>query len=968
MAQPYYNQAQGLFNQSAGPIGASQINNYLNPYAGYVMQNLQEQQGQQMHDLTGKATQAAGGVGADRIGVAQGELARQQGLANGQTLSGIWGNALSAAQQDAQRQQSAAYGIGNLGGAAQNAALQGTSALYGAGSQQQQLNQAQLNAPYQNELARQAFPYQNANFLAGITGGLAPTLGGTTNSNQTTTAPAPSLFSQIFGGLAGGAGALGATGAFGTNGWLGQAFGDPASYGNGNGVYGGSASNPLPGLTANDYGNRGGRVGFADGGGVPGGGMDWMHSDPTIPQVNIQPAQMHYPEVRFSDPSKASGSSGGGMGDIAKIAQMAMMFVNRGGRVDGPPYQGFARGGEASDNPYSLSSHDLAGDYSNDPSGYLMDDSADPAAGYGGGKAPFDFNDRFVDPGNSELPYAPNFDQRFNAATSGTAPFTPPTGTPGNPYRMPDVKADGSPIVPDDSAIPLSAKATNGAPTRVPVTGGEEEPLSPAANKTAAENLKAMKGLKFDTPYESPSEDEGRRFAKSPWLALMNAGFATMGGTSPFAGVNIGKGFQEGVKTLGEQRKAGHEEESINQRAKQLALTAQAHLDSYTKMTPKEAADIENKQAALELIKGVKVYENPIDGTSIWDKGGKITKYGPNGPMPLTAADASIVASKGGNPKVADASGTVPAASEGEPAMTSISPPGGTVVNKSPEEMYQPRSVEAQRNPEILAGYGSKDAARYARMQAGPEVKAWNEGAKGADKVQFRAAEMKSSLDTIMAYVNKKPNGLAEQALQAAIKPGPGAETATQMASWLSKFGTGLPPEVLAAAQTWGKNATLAGFAGIVGEGLSAREAMPIIRASMGAVAQIGLPEASSRALLASMNEVAQRTKDQQKFLSQYIARNGGIANGWREEFEKHHPMGEYVARAVVSALPPAEREKLGPATQSLRQYRDGYMAAEKSGDQTAIGPAREKYIKAKAAFDRMYGGTSDYFAFGKIM
>ncbi len=225
-AQPYYNQAQGLFNQSAAPISGSQVNNYLNPYAGYVMQNLREQQGQQMNDLTGKATQAAGGVGADRIGVAQGELARQQSLGTGQTLSGIYGSALSAAQQDAQRQQSAAYGIGNLGGAAQNAAMQGTSALYGIGSQQQQLNQAQLNAPYQNQLARIAFPYQNAQYLAGITGGLAGAMGGTTTSNQngTMTPAQPSIFSQV--ALLGTA-LAGAYGAFG-------AFRSSPTYGGGN--------------------------------------------------------------------------------------------------------------------------------------------------------------------------------------------------------------------------------------------------------------------------------------------------------------------------------------------------------------------------------------------------------------------------------------------------------------------------------------------------------------------------------------------------------------------------------------------------------------------------------------------------------------------------------------------------------------------------------------------------------------
>lgn len=184
IAQPYYNQAQNLYNQSAAPISGQQISQYLNPYAANVMANLQESQGQQMNDVTGRLQQQAGGVGGDRIGVAQGELARQQNLATGQTMAGIYGSALSAAQQDAQRQQAAAYGVGNLGGAAQNAAMQGTQALLGQGSLQQQLQQAQLNAPYQNQLAQLALPYQQAQYLSGITGGLAGALGGTTATQQ----------------------------------------------------------------------------------------------------------------------------------------------------------------------------------------------------------------------------------------------------------------------------------------------------------------------------------------------------------------------------------------------------------------------------------------------------------------------------------------------------------------------------------------------------------------------------------------------------------------------------------------------------------------------------------------------------------------------------------------------------------------------------------------------------------------
>ena len=264
---------------------------------------------------------------------------------------------------------------------------------------------------------------------------------------------------------------------------------------------------------------------------------------------------------------------------------------------------------------------------------------------------------------------------------------------------------------------------------------------------------------------------------------------------------------------------------------------------------------------------------------------------------------------------------------------------------------------------------GGAGQAKIARASAAVEAKDWNKAATGADKVQFRTAEMQRDLDTYCnGFVNKNPNGDAEKALQFAIKPGPGAESGVALANLMNKFGSSLPPQVLAAAQTWAKNSTLAGFAGIVGEGLSAREAQPIIKASMGAVANIGLPEASNRALLASAYEISQRSKDKAAFLSDYMLKNGGMSANWQAEFEKTHPMGSYIARAVVSALPPEAKANLGKDTTRLREQRDLYMNAEKSGNPQAISEARAKYNQAKGAFNMRYGGTADYFAFGRIM
>jgi hypothetical protein len=99
------------------------------------------------------------------------------------------------------------------------------------------------------------------------------------------------------------------------------------------------------------------------------------------------------------------------------------------------------------------------------------------------------------------------------------------------------------------------------------------------AADTAAANEASLRGTPFNAPY--PDLDHGNNFSRnisrSPWLALMNAGFGMMAGSSPYAGINIGKGLLAGTETLTKQREADKGEEEVNQRARQLALTAQQH-------------------------------------------------------------------------------------------------------------------------------------------------------------------------------------------------------------------------------------------------------------------------------------------------------------------------------------------------------------------------------------------------------
>src|SRR5882724_971344 len=313
MAQPYINQAQ----QDFSPQGAQ---SFFNPAVDAVTAQMQNIFGQQNQQNNANLVQSAGGVGADRIAVGQGNLANQQGLAAGQTYSNLWNSAV-------QQAQGAGYGTAALGSQAQNAALQGAQAQLGSGGLQQQLSQAQLNSPYQQQLAQAAFPYQQAQFLAGITGSLAPGLGGTTTGQGQTTTPAPSIWSQILGLGTAAAGAAGGSGAFGSQGSM-NPKGSSPSYGGGNmfsgDAYGGSGSNPLPGLSAGDYGATGGRVAsYAEG-----GATDQPESSPfnlppgfndkpinvaehsIIPTVQTPAIRPQVPQLNLTPPAAGANTSG----------------------------------------------------------------------------------------------------------------------------------------------------------------------------------------------------------------------------------------------------------------------------------------------------------------------------------------------------------------------------------------------------------------------------------------------------------------------------------------------------------------------------------------------------------------------------------------------------------------------------------------------------------------------------------
>lgn len=205
-AQPYFDKAAQYGAAGAAPISASDIQRYQSPYTQQVIDATQRQfadnNAQQQQQVIGNAA-LQGALGGDRVGVAQAELARQQKLAQDPTIAGLYNQgytqALGAAQADRAAQAQGAYTFGALAPSVQNTALQGGQAQLGAGQVGQNTSQNALTANYQQYLQQQAFPYQQAQFLAQYGLPTITAMGGTQSGQGTQTTPGPSPWGQLIG-------------------------------------------------------------------------------------------------------------------------------------------------------------------------------------------------------------------------------------------------------------------------------------------------------------------------------------------------------------------------------------------------------------------------------------------------------------------------------------------------------------------------------------------------------------------------------------------------------------------------------------------------------------------------------------------------------------------------------------------------------------------------------------------------
>lgn len=223
IANPYINAGADLTMAGSQPISSQQINQYMNPFLQQVGQTTMQEMGQanaeQQQQLLGSAA-ASGALGGNRVGLAQSSLANQQQMAENATLANInsqgFSTALGAAQTTAGQQLQGGFLMSQMGPEAQQAALNGAQAQFEMGSAEQGQQQNQLNATYGQWLGAQQYPYQDVNFLSGVSSGMGSLAGG----SSSTAYPNPSVATQALGAGIGAAGVLGGTGAFGTGGWL----------------------------------------------------------------------------------------------------------------------------------------------------------------------------------------------------------------------------------------------------------------------------------------------------------------------------------------------------------------------------------------------------------------------------------------------------------------------------------------------------------------------------------------------------------------------------------------------------------------------------------------------------------------------------------------------------------------------------------------------------------------------------
>jgi hypothetical protein len=148
--------------------------------------------------------------------------------------------------------------------------------------------------------------------------------------------------------------------------------------------------------------------------------------------------------------------------------------------------------------------------------------------------------------------------------------------------------AQGDVVAPEDSLLPNESIVDTGiAPVAAPVVPAEENPFKAFLAQQAQEREDIKKGAEQDK-----------------YLALMQAGFGMMGGSSPYAFTNIGKGAEQGISTYGALQKQRAAELAAINKSTVTGLEAQ-HLYDY-RQDQLKSLDETRKERALNAKERIK--------------------------------------------------------------------------------------------------------------------------------------------------------------------------------------------------------------------------------------------------------------------------------------------------------------------------------------------------------------------------
>ena len=216
--QPLLQAGSDILGMGVSALMPGASDAFMNPFVDQVIdQNLRDvqRQGDLERQRIGGAAVTSGAFGGSRQAVAEQELQRNLADTFARQSAGLRAQAFESAQDRAQKASElftkAGIATAGLGEAAQAANLRDVQLLSGLGGQEQQQQQAELDALRNTSLQQQFEPYQRLSFMSDIFRGVPSTQTALT----TTTTPDPSRLSQVAGI---GTGLLGLASAFGGGG------------------------------------------------------------------------------------------------------------------------------------------------------------------------------------------------------------------------------------------------------------------------------------------------------------------------------------------------------------------------------------------------------------------------------------------------------------------------------------------------------------------------------------------------------------------------------------------------------------------------------------------------------------------------------------------------------------------------------------------------------------------------------